>query len=146
MSIIKNFGGAKFTVTDAGHAYVEPCDGAGNVVTATLNGVEYRSHAHIYLRGGKWTTVDEKNPWMYSANVYLKRADWKEPSQSAYAKARDFYERAAARFFETEEGKLALVDAEKQAKEAKAQNIRDEISELKKQLAEKELELSALMG
>ena len=126
-------GTISFTMTEAGHVYLNSDGGNGQVVT--IRGIPYHVAYHCHLVDGKWTARDYHDP-------YLSRKDcYKEASQPARNTAREVLAKAWTEYL------AAHPDLSRQAEQAKAahevEQLEGELADLETKAAAKRKELSA---
>ena len=126
-------GAVNFTMTEAGHVYLNSDGNQGQAVT--IRGIPYHVSYHCHLVAGQWTAKDWHDP-------YLNRKDkYQEASQAARKTAREVLAKAWAEYL------AAHSQLSRQAEQAKAahevEQLASELADLKEKTAAKAAELAA---
>ena len=127
-------GTVSFTMTEAGHVYLNSDGGNGQVVT--IRGIPYHCAYHCHLVDGQWTAKDWHDP-------YLNRKDkFQEASQPARKTAREVLAKSWTEYLAAHPGLCRQAEQAKVANEV--EQLESELADLEGKARAKAAELKAV--
>jgi len=126
-------GTVNFTMTEAGHVYLNSDGNKGQAVT--IRGIPYHVAYHCHLVAGQWTAKDYHDP-------YLNRKDkYQDASQPARKTAREVLAKAWTEYLAAHPGLSRQAEQANVAHEV--EQLESELADLESKAADKREELSA---